>query len=176
MAEGIEDLKAFNASTREREKSFSATLLKKESKVMWPNGMNRPNMLIVGGKLGVAQRDVWRRRLAAGFMSHKLGHDAHDLVVELSSSASDVVEAVVNVQVDSDHFSYFDGEGRAKWAVDAAVAFVWTLLAPEIGKWCNDLAASDKERDKRRFEAMQRRKLELKIPAQIPPPQLDGEE
>lgn len=176
VPEGIEDLKAFNASTKEREKSFSATLLEKESKVMWPNGMNRPNMLIVGGKLGVAQKDVWRRRLAAGFMSHKLGHDSHDLVVELSSSTSDVVEPVVTVQVDSDHFSYFDGEGRSKWAVDAAVAFVWTLLAPEIGKWCNDLTAADKERDKWRHEAMQRRKLELKIPAQTPPPPLDGKE
>src|SRR4030095_3041496 len=95
----------------------------------------------------------------------KLGHGSHDLVVELSSSKADVLDPNVIIEVDSDHFSYFDGQGRSKWAVDAAVAFVWTLLAPEIISWCNELAVSDKARAK----AMALRLGQLKKQYQSPP-------
>ena len=169
VAEGIEDLKAFNASTHERENTFVAKLLDEESAVAWRDGSNRPPMLVVGGTLGATQKDSWRRKLAAGFITHKLGHDDHDLVVELSSSTSRLVDATITVQVESDHFSYFDGEGRSQWAVDAAVAFVWTLLTPEIGAWCDALAASDEQRAKMRNRAMTRRFELLKNPAQTPP-------
>jgi len=165
--EGIEDLKAFDASTNDRENSFAAGLLDKEQALQWPNGGNRPDTLVVGGRLSVAQKTAWRRKLVAGFMTHKLGRDDHDLVVELSSSIPDLFDANFTVQVESDHFSYFDGKGRSKWAVDAAVAFVWKLLAPEIAKWCADLAAWDKARQ----QGSGRRLLQLKKLAQrsVPP-------
>jgi len=165
--EGIEDLKAFDASTNDRENSFAAGLLDKEQALQWPNGGNRPDMLVVGGRLSAAQKTVWRRKLAAGFMTHKLGHDDHDLVVELSSSIPDLFDANITVKVECDHFSYFDGQGRSKWAVDAAVAFVWKLLAPEVAQWCADLAMWDKARQ----QAIGRRPLELKKLAQrsVPP-------
>jgi hypothetical protein len=99
----------------------------------------------------------------------RLGHDNHDLVVELSSSIPELFDANVTVKVESDHFSYFDGQGRSKWAVDAAVAFVWKLLAQEIAKWCADLAAWDKARQ----QALMRRIEVLKKPTQKPAPSPD---
>jgi pimeloyl-ACP methyl ester carboxylesterase len=175
VPEGIEDLKAFDASTKEREKSFVATLLEKESTVMWPNGGNRPEMLIVGGKLGASQKDTWRQRLAAGFVSHKLSDADHDLVVELSSSRSGDVDPAVSIQVESDHFSYFDGDGRSGAAVDAAVALVWTLLAPEIEKWGSELQAADRARSQLHAEAVRRIKASLKPRDQSPPPPTEGD-
>lgn len=147
VAEGIENLKPFNASTKDRPTAFAAKLLKEEGQVAWANGKNRPNMLLVGGKLDTAQRKSLKRKLAAGFISHKIGHDDHDLVVELKSSTSSLLDANVTIQVKSDHFSYFDGNSDSKQAVDAAVAFIWTLLKPEITEWCRAQAARDSLRD-----------------------------
>jgi len=146
--EGIEDLKAFNASTRERENAYVQRLLKEEFSVAWPNGNHRPDMLLVGGKLGPEQKASWRDRVAAAFIDHKLRHDDHDLVVELSSSTAAMMDARVALTVASDHFGYF-GAGEASLALDAAVALLWTLLGDRLPAWAGELEAADKARSAR---------------------------
>jgi pimeloyl-ACP methyl ester carboxylesterase len=144
--EGIEDLKAFNASTPERENAYVQRLLTAEHGLEWPGGGNRPHMLLVGGRLGPAQKATWLDRTAAAFIAHKLRHDDHDLVVELSSSTAPVVEPRVSVTVTADHFGYFGDQADCVFAMDAAVALIWTLLADEIVAWRDALEAQDKLR------------------------------
>jgi triacylglycerol esterase/lipase EstA (alpha/beta hydrolase family) len=147
--EGIEDLKAFNASTRERENAYVQRLLKDEFSVAWPNGKHRPDMLLVGGKLGPEQKASWRDRAAAAFIGHKLRHDDHDLVVELKSSVAANMDARVALTVASDHFGYFSDSREASLALDAAVALVWTLLGDRLPAWAGELEAADKARSAR---------------------------
>ena len=160
--EGIEDVKAFNASTPARENAFVQRLLKAELGQAWPNGGNRPDLMMVGGRLGAAQKAGWRDRAAAAFIGHKLRHDDHDLVVELSSSTAAVLDARVSIAVASDHFHYFDddGDSESARALDAAVALVWTFLAGEVQGWGQTLEADDQ----RRAQATARFKLDLKKP------------
>ena len=126
--EGVEDLKAFNASTAERENAYVQRLLAAEQTLDWPSGGNRPHMLLVGGRLGPAQKATWLGRTAAAFIAHKLRHDDHDLVVELTSSTARIMEPRASVTVTSDHFGYFGDQADCGFAMDAAVAIIWTPL------------------------------------------------
>jgi hypothetical protein len=144
--EGIEDLKPFNASTPQRKNAYVRDLPKNESALEWPGGKHRPDMLLVGGRLDAAQEATWRRRPSAAFIDHKLSHRNHDLVVELSSSTWNMVDAEVRVTVASDHLSHFDGAGDGRFALDVPVALVWALLGDAVAGWRVALEASDKLR------------------------------
>ena len=157
---GIEDVKPFNASTPERESAYVQRLLEAEQGQAWPNGRNRPDLMVVGGRLGDAQKARWRDRLASAFIARKLGHDEHDLVVELVSSTEPLLGPRVSIAVAADHFGYFGEEGESALALDAAVALVWTFLGGEAAGWRQTLEADDQ----RRAQATARFKLELKKP------------
>lgn len=143
-SEGLEDLKAFNASTAERETSFVRQLLKEELKTLWPNNRNRPDLFLVGGKLGTEQLDTWRKRVVAAFIEHKLGERSHDLVVEIDSSIPTELQARASVKPYVDHFGYFDESAPSAQAMDPALASIWLLLQPEVEQWRASLEENDK--------------------------------
>ena len=163
--EGIEDVKAFNATTRERETSYVHRLLKEERGCVWPNGRKRPDMLLVGGRLGEAQKKTWRDRWLAAFVRRKLGDGEHDLVVELRSSMAALLDPRFGLVVECDHFGYFDDDAPSAVGLDAAVALVWSLLGDRVAAWPQAMDAA------RRAEAWpERATFKIKLRGAAPPP------
>ena len=164
--EGIEDVKAFNATTRERETSYVHRLLKEELGCVWPNGGRRPDMLLVGGRAGAAQTKTWRDRWLAAFVRRKLGDGEHDLVVELTSSLADLLDPRFGIVVECDHFGYFDDNAPSAIGLDAAVALVWSLLGDRVAAWPQAMDAA-KRADA--WPAPASFKIKLRLQAPTPP-------
>jgi hypothetical protein len=147
-AEGIENLKPLDASTDTRVASFVGKLFDDEMRADWPDGTQRPYMMLVGGQLGAAQRATWRQRRVAAFVSHKLDDAQHDLVVETSSSVSGLLNAQAGLTVACDHFGYFEHAGESGRALDSAAALVWLLLGDATVKRNTELRERREQRRK----------------------------